>query len=658
MTRLTRLALALVCALAVANASRAATFTVTTAADSGAGSLRQAILDTNANGTSETDTIAFAVAAAGVQTIALASELPVIISPVLIDGYSQPGASPNTLTSAANNAVILICLDGGNRTFQGLRFGFGADGSTVRGLAVQRFRNGIHISAIAADFKGSSLVTGHADPVTDLVTIVGNFIGTDAAGLTDLGNRTGIFVEGVSDNVIGTDTPAGRNVISGNEVGILIEQVATQNTVAGNSIGVAADGMTALGNSIGIYIQGSHENHVQANVISGNTGTAESAGIVVEGASIGNWIDANFIGTARGGTGTIPNACGMRIAGDERGSPSDTTIGILENVLNAQARVNAAGNVIANNLLDGVSIPDPQSTTTRINYNTFRNNGGLAIDLGDDGPTPNDAGDTDTGANLLQNFPVITSAVQNEANEGLVHGTLDSLPLTDYIVRLHHTDTCDPSGFGEGAYEEETTVTTDAAGHATFTFDLPFLPAGFVTATATDPNGNTSEFSACAPIVSDDEPLTATLSILKQGPPAVQPGANITWTLTVTNEGTTPSTGVTVSDPLPPATTFVSATPTQGSCTGTTTITCTLGLLPAGATATITLTATAPQTPQPIVNTATLSSNQTETTPADNASTNMVVVAGAALAGVPLLDGYGIAAMAALLGALALMRLR
>lgn len=651
MRPLTQFALGLVCALAVANASQAATFTVTTTADSGAGSLRQAILDTNANGGSETDTIAFAIAASGVQTIAPATELPFVNSPVLIDGYSQPGASPNTLTSSGDDAVLLICLDGGSRTFQGLVFGTGAVGSTVRGLALQRFRNGILIGSVTADAHARALV----DPVGDRVTVTGNFIGTDATGSAARGNHIGVFVEGVGDSVIGADTPAGRNVISGNDVGVLIEQGATQNAVAGNNIGVAADGMTALGNVTGVYIQSSHETHVQGNVISGNTGAPEAAGIVIEGGSIGNWIDANYIGTTRDGTGSIPNGCGIRIAGDERGSPFDTTIGILENVISA-ARASAAGNVIANNLLDGVSVVDPRSLATRINYNTFRNNGGLAVDLGDDGPTPNDPGDIDTGANLLQNFPVLTAAQRNGAGEASVSGTLDSRALTEYLVRLHYTETCDPSGFGEGAFAEETTVTTDAAGHAAFSFSLTYLPEGYVTATATDPDGNASELSACAPLI--DPSLSADLAIVKQGPPTAQPGANITWTITVTNEGTTPATGVTVTDNLPPSTTFVSAAPTQGSCSGTTTVTCLLGVLQAGASATITLTATAPPTPQPVVNTATLTSDQTETTPADNTSASTVLVAAAALAGVPLLDPLGIAAMTALLLALALTRLR
>src|SRR5262245_12811684 len=94
-----------------AGSARSATFTVTTTADSGLGSLRQAILD--ANGNAGSDTIDFAIPGAGVHTISPASALPPITDPVLLDGYTQPGSSPNTLADG-DDAVLLIELDGSN----------------------------------------------------------------------------------------------------------------------------------------------------------------------------------------------------------------------------------------------------------------------------------------------------------------------------------------------------------------------------------------------------------------------------------------------------------------------------------------------------------------------------------------------------------------
>src|SRR4051794_1723796 len=83
----------------------AATFTVTNANDSGLGSLRQAILNANAAGGA--NVIQFNLSGSGIRTIAPLTQLPDITNSVTIDGYSQPGSSPNTLTNG-NNAVLLI----------------------------------------------------------------------------------------------------------------------------------------------------------------------------------------------------------------------------------------------------------------------------------------------------------------------------------------------------------------------------------------------------------------------------------------------------------------------------------------------------------------------------------------------------------------------
>src|SRR2546425_8502163 len=143
--------------------SCAATFTVTNTADSGAGSLRQAIIDANNN--AGADTIAFLIPGVGVQTITPASPLPTITDPVTIDGYTQPTSSANTLASG-DNAVIRIALNGatveiGGNLLAGLTIA--ASNCTVRGLAINRFYEQILISS------GSGNV------------ISGNFIGTDAS---------------------------------------------------------------------------------------------------------------------------------------------------------------------------------------------------------------------------------------------------------------------------------------------------------------------------------------------------------------------------------------------------------------------------------------------------------------------------------------------
>src|SRR3712207_6180226 len=94
----------------LSGAPSAATFTVTTTADSGPGSLRQAIADANAAGTS--DDIAFSIPGGGVQTIRPLSALPTLISPVTIDGYTQTGASANTNATGGLNTALTVELDG------------------------------------------------------------------------------------------------------------------------------------------------------------------------------------------------------------------------------------------------------------------------------------------------------------------------------------------------------------------------------------------------------------------------------------------------------------------------------------------------------------------------------------------------------------------
>lgn len=166
-------------------------------------------------------------------------------------------------------------------------------------------------------------------------------------------------------------------------------------------------------------------------------------------------------------------------------------------------------------------------------------------------------------------------------------------------------------------------------------------------ATIADPQG-------LGTITNDDGPV-ADLSITKTGTPGVQPGGLIQYTITVANAGPQQATDVIVTDVLPAGTTFVAATPSQGNCTGTTTITCDLNTILAGGNATIQLMVTAPMAEGTVNNTATVTNTpETDPTPANNAGTTGTAV----LEAIPTLSEWGLMAMIAALIGFALLKMK
>jgi CSLREA domain-containing protein len=408
---------------------------------------------------------------------------------------------------------------------------------------------------------GSGVVLSGDDTGT---LVQGNYIGTDAAGTADRGNTlNGIHIDdGTAATTIGGTAAGARNVISGNgAAGIFIDGSGTEsNVIQGNYIGVNASGNhspNAVGNSdVGVLVQSSEDTQIggsaagAGNVISGNgTGGISAShagamsGTVVEGNSIGT----NAAGTsviANGGDGValadldsnnvvkdnvisgntgdgvelpsgLPNGTGNTIEGNLVGVGSNGTTAMGNSgagiTVGAQTPINVGGtdpgeaNTVANNGLDGVAIELFSGKTVR--GNSIFSNGGLGIDLvggteDANGVTANDTDDPDTGSNNLQNFPVITFAQSSSNN---VQGTLNSTALTTFDVDFYSSAACDGSGNGEGAtYLDSTQVTTNASGDATFNLNLAasLTPGNVLTATATDPAGNTSEFSACQTVSS------------------------------------------------------------------------------------------------------------------------------------------------------------
>ena len=450
----------------------AAGLVVTNTNDTGAGSLRQAILDANANGSAVVDTITFNIPGGGLKTIAPASALPTITTPTLIDGYTQPGASANTL-DVGDNAVLLIELNGTNAGASANGLSINASGSTIRGLVINRFKN----SGFESGIKVSS----------PNVKIEGNFLGTNSSGTAALGNGYGIMFNGAATNcIVGGTNNAARNIISGNKTyGVFFSDGANKdNTVQGNYIGTDSTGNIALGTQAeGIRVQNASKTTIGGtttearNVISGHT----ENGIGING-SDGNIIQGNYIGVKADGVGALGNA----FEGVSVGFGSGNTIG---------GTADGAGNVIAYNGFRGIVILDKFSTGNAILSNSIFSNVGQGIGLDFDGVTANDSGDADTGPNNLQNFPVITSATSSGGTT--FTGTLNSEANKQYRIEFFASAKDDPSSYGQGEIFLGFTNVTTVGNNASFNVTLPAGVPGtyFVTATATDPAGNTSEFS-------------------------------------------------------------------------------------------------------------------------------------------------------------------
>ncbi len=594
------------------------TFTVNSTADPGAGvcdvaecTLREAINAANATG--GTDTIAFNIPGSGPHTIQPSSPLPSVTDPVIIDGYTQPGASPNTNPAGSGiNALLQIELDGssaGTANIDGLNITAGS--STVRGLAVNRFSGdgialfgsgatgnlvegnfigtdttgtiargngsgstfedlGLRIgssasqntvrgnlisgnvdgglsidnsafdnvvrdnligtvpsgtAALGNDVKGliiqsgaqnnlvqDNLISGNngiglivgGSAATSGNRIEGNLIGPDITGNTALGNTSFgvlIFAQAANNTVGGTD-PAAANVISGNGgEGLRISgSSTTANVVQGNFIGTNASGMAALGNNAGgiTIINGATNNLIGGtvagarNIISGNgSGGFSAIGVNVQSAgTAGNLIQGNYIGPDATGTGALGNGSFGLVF----------LVGTANNTVGGTSP--GASNIIAHNAATGVLIDDSVSGIL-LARNSIVSNGGLGIDLGLDGITPNDGNDPDMGANKRQNFPVLNSAT-GQSNI-TIEGLLNSAPNTPFTVEFFSNSACDSSGHGEGEmFLGATTVTSNGSGNATISVTFSNPVSGdqqFITATATDPTNNTSEFSSCVQVL-------------------------------------------------------------------------------------------------------------------------------------------------------------
>ncbi len=479
---------------------------------------------------------------------------------------------------AAGNTVTASVVSG--NTGAGVRIAAGATGTIVTGNAIGSHPfslatgfgnggNGVEIDAANTNTIGGTtpaarnVISGNALNGVLIATgssgnlVQGNYIGTTATGVAALPNGTtgvpfvgdGVRIDGANNNTIGGTAAGAGNVLSGNvSDGVDLRNGATGNLVAGNLIGTNAAGAAAVGNQEdGVYFEGAAGNTVGGttaaarNVISGNAFN----GVFFYGpGSNNNVVAGNAIGTDAAGTGALGNVLeGVFIWQDpDSGNltgPSGNTIG---------GTAAGAGNVIAFNGQTGIKVglsPADASTDNQFLGNSIFGNAGIGIDLGGDGPTANDPGDADAGANDLQNYPVLTSAL-TLAGTTTVTGTFDGLPNKTVRVEFFSN----PAGEAQGrTYLGFLDVPTDGAGHAAFTFPTAALAAGTaVTATATD---GTSEFS---PAVAAADQVATTTTVT--APAAVVYGTLPTVTVTVaptTGAGTPVGNVVLLLDGVPVA---------------------------------------------------------------------------------------------------------
>jgi hypothetical protein len=536
-----------------------ATLTVTSTGDSGAGTLRQAILDSNAQ--TGPNQIGFNIPGTGVQTIVPSSPLPAITAPVTIDGDTQPGAHANTNGSRqGDNATLLIQLDGANLpsgTFpSGLTITGG--GSTVRGLVIDHFSQGVDLQS-------------------DGNVVAGNFIGTTPDGSaadTDSQGRYqsyGVEIEG-ANNQIGGSNPADRNILSGDNYGVYVPtnpvHTATGNVVQGNLIGLDATGKKAIPSSRGIDIEAGSGMTIGGTADgAGNVITAmNNAGIFIalggpdaaaqlQNSNGGHLIEGNLIGTDVTGTSLVKwtslSGGSGQFQGNEDGidivipliqpqNPIATTIG---------GTAAGAGNVVSGNFGVGIvvneetvgAVIEGNKVGTDITGTQNLGNSDLGLDLhspastvGGTAPgaanifaynhttTTGDAGGVVFGRNAsgssflensvfangtegfitesitAPNAPVITSVSATSDGKTLIQGTLEEAPSATFRLEFYSNAIADPSGVGQGqTFLGSAQVTTDSSGSASFsaTVSAILTGQGFVVGTATDAKNNTSEYS-------------------------------------------------------------------------------------------------------------------------------------------------------------------
>ena len=516
-----KLALLAAASLGLASPAAAATITVTSTADSGPGTLHQALLDSNAS-VGVLDTIAFAIPGAGVHTIIVSTDLPTATDPVIIDGTTQPGYAGSPLIELTESTPT-----------QGLRISAG--GSTVRGLAIFDFGtqltlvsnggNTVEACYIGTNATATATFSGQGLQIQNSpdTTVAGNVI----SGLT----ANGIQVV-TSDRTIIREQPdrfrSDRNGGTGQRRGHL-DRGFRRRRHRGDRDGrgeprLGIQRQRDLRHRLGEHADRGqphrHRPHGHARPCPTTSGwrsttsraRSRSAAPLRRPATSSPVTAPVFASTAQP---TAPRSRTTISAPTSRArclsptaSPSWSTSRPRPTSSSA-ARIPGEGNVIVSNQAGSNPAHGILTYGQRVTVrgNRIHDNQGLGFDIDPIGVNPNDPGDADGGANDGQNFPIVTSVEVLSVGEGIgtrVLGVLRSESSTQYTLDFYGNDGCTPrpQDFLEAqTYLGAGQVTTDGTGFTAFDITVPVaIAAGdFVSATATDPDGNTSEFSQRLP---------------------------------------------------------------------------------------------------------------------------------------------------------------
>jgi len=411
--------------------------------------------------------------------------LPSAVSPMLIDGTTQPGASANGNTPAQGglNGTLKIEIRGSN-LIGNANYAFqliGDSASVLRGLVI----NGYREAQVFLSGNGAHRIEGC-------------YLGTDVTGNSaQLLSGTqpitnGILFAGNGNYVVGGTAPSERNLLSGLNFAMSTSGNALPSVrIQGNLVGTNAAGTAVIGNSFGLLtfrfgntlIGGSDPN--ARNIFSGHTGqamlyrTAGNSGVFANTQVLGN-----YFGTDVSGTRALGN--------DLRRSGSSIEISGLGCALSLGGTATGEPNLIAYSASAGVAVSGCNGQQTPLNR--YLGNAGIAFDNAQGnltGSTANDVNDADEGANRLQNFPELNPAA---AGSTLLSYRVDTAPgnATYPITVNFYRAAC---GGGSDALITSTTISA-AQAQQPLSLDTASLGSYLpLTATAVDAAGNTSEFA-------------------------------------------------------------------------------------------------------------------------------------------------------------------